>query len=105
MTPRLFRQPFRRRGRKVAAADPLVFLMRDVSDGRPILTVYHESDGDWQYLTGGEATPENAQLIHQSHVYEIDSSLLDLASMPLGTRAVRQAPGAPWVVGEDSGED
>jgi hypothetical protein len=89
----------------MAEADPLVFLMRDVSDGRPILTVYHEADGDWQYLTGGEATPENAQLVHRSHVYEIDPSLLELASMPLGTWAVRQAPGAPWVFAEDTDDD
>jgi hypothetical protein len=86
-------------------ADPLVFVMRDVFDGRPILTVYHESDGDWQYLTQGEATPENAQLVHQSHVYELDPSLHELASMPPGTWAVRHHLGAPWAFGEDADED
>jgi hypothetical protein len=86
-------------------ADPLVFVMRDVFDGKPILTVYHESDGDWQYLTDGEATRENAQLVHQSHVHEVDPSVRELASMPLGTWATRHALGAAWVFGEDTDED
>jgi hypothetical protein len=86
-------------------ADPLVFVMRAIFDGRPVLTVYHEADGDWQYLTEGAATRENAQLVHQSHVYELDPSLRELASMPLGTWAVRHAPGVPWAFGEDTDED
>jgi hypothetical protein len=84
-----------------AETDPLVFLMRDVFLGRPILSVYHESDGDWQYLTDGDATRENAQLVHQSHVYKLDPSIRELHSMPLGTWATRAAPGEPWSFGMD----
>ncbi|WNV74294.1 hypothetical protein [Geodermatophilus sp. DSM 44513] len=76
-------------------------MMRDAFTGRPILTVYHEADGDWQYLTDGEAMAENAQLVHQSHVYDLDVSLSGLDSMPPGTRAVRQDQGSPWVISED----
>ena len=83
----------------------MVFVMREAFDGKPILTVYHESDGDWQYLTEGVASPENAQLVHQSHVYDVDPSLRELASMPPGTWAVRQALGAPWSLGEDTDEE
>ena len=81
-------------------ADPLVFVMKDVFDGQAVLTVYHESDGDWQYLTAGEATRENAQLVHQSHVCELDPSLRELLSMPLGTWATRTSVGATWHVGK-----
>ena len=86
-------------------SDPMVFVMREAFDGKPTLTVYHESDGDWQYLTEGQATQENAQIVHRSHVYEVDSSLRELASMPAGMWAVRHAPGAPWILGEDTDEE
>ncbi|NYJ04048.1 hypothetical protein [Petropleomorpha daqingensis] len=89
----------------MAGSDPMVFVMREVFDGKPVLTVYHESDGDWQYLTEGQATQENCQIVHQSHVYEVDSSLRELASMPMGTWAVRHTPGAPWIFGEDTDEE
>ena len=83
----------------------MVFVMRDVFDGRPVLTVYHESDGDWQYLTDGEPARENAQLVHQSHVHELDPSLKQLAHMPPGSWAARHGPGAPWAFGETTDED
>jgi hypothetical protein len=80
--------------------DPLVFVMKEVFDGEAVLTVYHESDDDWQYLTAGEATRENAQLVHQSHVFGLDPSLRELLSMPLGTWATRSSTEGPWHFGQ-----
>jgi hypothetical protein len=45
----------------------LVFVMRNAFDGVPITSVFHESDGDWQFRTG-DAAPEMASLVHLSHV-------------------------------------
>ncbi len=85
--------------------DPRAFVMREVFDGVPVTRVFHEADGDWQYLTDGEVSPAAAQLIPQSHVYETDPSLRELASMPPGTWAVRENRGAPWAFGKDTDEE
>ena len=77
--------------------------MRDLFQGKPVLTVFHEQDGDWQYLTGGEATPENAQLVHRSHVHAVDPELRELHDLPRGHMATRAAPGEHWHVGVDPG--
>ena len=83
--------------------DPLVFVMRNMFDGEFVTTVYHELDGDWQYITGSspEADPKDAQMVHQSHVYQADPTLRELHSLPLGTWAVREERGGAWTMGED----
>jgi hypothetical protein len=85
--------------------DPLVYVMREVFDGVPVMRVFHEADGDWQYLTEAELVPAAAQLAHQRHRYEADPSLRELAAMELGTWAVRDAPGARWEFGEIPEDD
>ena len=85
----------------VSAPDPLVFAERAMFAGAPVLTVFHEADGDWQYLTSQDPAPEDAQLVHQSHVYEVDPSLRSLHSLPAGTWATRSAPEQEWVYGEE----
>ncbi|MGY1781339.1 hypothetical protein [Geodermatophilus sp. SYSU D01036] len=85
--------------------DPVVYAMREVFDGVPVTRVFHDPDGDWQYLTDSEPVPEAAVLAHRSHLFELDPSLLELASMPSGTWAVRHAPGHPWTCGEITDED
>lgn len=85
----------------MTAEDPLVFVERDMFEGVPVMTVYHEADGDWQYLTSKDPSPGDAQLVHQSHVYRQDPTLKELHSMPTGTWATRSAPGEPWVHGID----
>ncbi len=80
--------------------DPLVYVMREVFEGVPSTRVFHEADGDGQYLTEAELLPAAAQLAHQSHLFETDPSLRELAAMPLGTWAVRDIPGVAWEFGE-----
>jgi hypothetical protein len=91
------------RRRRRGGDAPLVFVMRNMFDGELVTTVYHEADGDWQYITGSSPDPDPsaAQLVHQSHVYEVDPTLRELHSMPLGTWAVREARGGAWTFGEE----
>ncbi len=84
--------------------DPLVFVEKNMFDGVPVLTVYHELDGDWQYLTSLNPSPADAQMVHQSHVYATDPSLKTLHSMPKGTWAARAARGEPWTHGLEDPE-
>ena len=80
--------------------DPLVFVMRDAFEGVPITSVFHEADGDWQFITG-EPLPETATLSHLSHVLALDPTLQELAEMPLGMWAHRHGRDEPWVVEPD----
>jgi hypothetical protein len=93
----------RKKRRDSSDEDPLVFVMRNLFAGETVTTVYHEMDGDWQYITGFDPQPDpaEAQLVHQSHVYRVDPTLRELHSMPLGTWATRDAIGDRWTYGED----
>ena len=87
-----------------AGDGPLVFVMRDAFDGAVITSVFHEEDGDWQFLTGPVATRETAQLVHRSHVLALDPTLSQLDDMPQGMWAHRHGPDQPWHIEPDSEE-
>jgi hypothetical protein len=80
--------------------NPQVVVMRNAFDGTPITSVFHEADGDWQFLTG-RPDPGTAQRRHLSEVLALDPALRELAGLPRGTWAHRDAPDQPWQVEED----
>jgi hypothetical protein len=84
-----------------AESDPLVFAMRDAFDGAVITSVFHEMDGDWQFLTGPAVSPDQAQLVHLSHVMSLDPTLDELRDLPMGYRAHRDAADQPWQIDVD----
>jgi hypothetical protein len=76
--------------------DPLVFVRGEAFDGALVTAVFHEWDGDWQYLTAEEFQPERMERAHQSHLIEVDPTLRELADMPPGVWAHRHEHGASW---------
>jgi hypothetical protein len=74
-------------------------VQRSVVDGMlPALVVGHAADGSW-YVGDGVNDPNEsggAIATHMRHVIERNSSVADLAGLPPGQRAVRDAPGEPW---------
>ena len=84
-----------------ADSDPLVFVMRDAFDGAVITSVFHEADGDWQFLTGPAISPDQAQLVHLSHVMSLDPTLDELRDLPLGYCAHRHGPDHSWEIQVD----
>ena len=75
----------------------VTFTVRQIMDrARPILLVCHDEEG-WQVLTGDEVRMEDALLVALHSVAELDSSLYELADLPLGWNARRDHPGAPWI--------
>ena len=66
-------------------------------EGMPILLVTHdESDGGWQFLHGGEMEAADGLVAGPGETIDRDPSLAELANLPLGWRAWREARGAPW---------
>jgi len=68
-----------------------------VKGGAPILLVCHDAeDGSWQFLTGDAFEMDDAMLVALKEIVARDSSVLELADLPLGWCASREHLGAPW---------
>lgn len=77
--------------------DARVFTTRRVVEEQaPILWVYHDADGDWQFIDDGPTEQEDIALVHLGHLVGADTSLAELADLPLGWMASRPATGDPW---------
>jgi hypothetical protein len=62
----------------------------------PILVVTHDAeDGCWQMLCGTTNDPDDARVVGLGAVYARDPSVGQLADLPLGWRAWRQAVNMP----------
>jgi hypothetical protein len=73
--------------------------LRDIVDGKaPILLVAHdEEDGMWQFLDGRDnPDPADGVVVCLKHVFGLDPSVGELADLPYGWRAWRDAPDQPW---------
>jgi len=78
--------------------DRRVFTTRFVVDEDfPILVVSHDPDGEWEFLCGTTDKPKDAREILLGEVVDLDERVLEVADLPVGWRALRSAPGAPWM--------
>ncbi len=68
-----------------------------LAEGAPILLVTHDADdGAWQVLCGTTNDPADARLVSLGRLYALDPTIGALADLPLGWRAWRAGPDAPW---------
>jgi len=75
------------------------------TDGKPILFVSHDQDGDWQFLCGDdddEAADADYLLVCLEHVAHRDPSVNELATMCTAHVATRSDRGAPWKVEDET---
>jgi hypothetical protein len=80
------------------APDRRVYTTKFVVDkGFPILVVSHDPDGEWEFLCGTTDKPKDAREIPLGEVVDLDVRLLEVADLPVGWRARRSDPGAPWM--------
>jgi len=70
-----------------------------MNDHFPILYVSHdENDGMWQFLCGNEHGNDEAMVVALEEVYEVDSSISEIADLPLGYVAFRQNHESAWTI-------
>jgi hypothetical protein len=76
-----------------------VFTVQDVLSGkRPILSVSHDvADGAWQFLSEKDPDLEQARLVCLADMVELDSTIEELADLPLGWKARRASREQRWV--------
>lgn len=79
------------------AVNTASFTTRQVLEGLcPIAEVYHDHDGDWQFLCGTTTDVADLKLVCMGCMLERDPSLSGLADLPPGWRAVREDPHSEW---------
>ena len=74
------------------------FTTRQVLDGLPIVEVYHDHDGDWQFLCGTTVDDDDLKLVCLGCMFERDETLAELAQLPIGWCAVRNFLGGEWLM-------
>jgi hypothetical protein len=74
------------------------FTMRQVMDGsEPILLVSHDGDDHgWQFIGTSDASLEDAMLVCLEEIVKRYPTVLEVADLPPGWQAVRDAVGEPW---------
>lgn len=77
-----------------------VFTTKSVVNSSSVVRyVIHDDDGDWQFLDcEDELVETNAMILSLKEMIELDSSLEELITMPIGTQAYRKNSNDAWVV-------
>ena len=74
-----------------------ITLDRIMIGNNPILYVTHDADdGGWQFLDGGDVSEEDAMVVSLRQITDHDATIKQLADLPRGWYAVRDAVGQPW---------
>ena len=74
-----------------------------LEEGFPIVNVFHDNDGDWQFLgSQNDLTEADARVVSLGEIVEMDASIADILWLPPGTSAWRTEVGAEWTTVVDS---
>ena len=65
--------------------------------GQPITHVYHDADErGWQFHPSGAKSAADAMIVALSEICCYDRSVIEVANLPPGWRAIRAGIGQPW---------
>jgi len=83
-----------------------VYACENVWDkGADVLNVFHDEDGDWQFLCGGDHDDDEAaeriRILCLDHIPARDASINSVSKLPRGGFAVRSSKGEPWFIRSD----
>ena len=73
-----------------------VYTTKQVLGGAPILYVYHNDDGDWQFHSELLPDIKDARVIAFDQITKIDSSVNDVFTLEFGWRAWRNTVMDEW---------
>ncbi|MCP2025051.1 hypothetical protein L1276_000191 [Flavobacterium sp. HSC-32F16] len=105
----LYRQPLLDRNSEFKFREPknlTTFTTRQwLSEGKPIIRVIHDEDGDWQFLTDDEITTENVIIVALEQLIIKDKTLNELFDLEYGEEAEREYVGDEWVRNKSEYDD
>jgi hypothetical protein len=72
--------------------------MRQILDGsEPILFVSHDADDHgWQFIGSSDASVSDSRVVSLETIVKHDPTVLELADLPPGWRAIRSKVGSSW---------
>jgi hypothetical protein len=73
-----------------------VYTSKQVLAGEPILYVYHDEEGDWQFYSEADPQLEDARLVCLEDVVKLDPSINKIYYLPYGRSAWRESIHAQW---------
>lgn len=73
-----------------------VYTTRHVLEGKPILNVFHNEDGDWQFHSEEDPQIEDARLVSLEALVKLDRSLNELHHLGFGYKAWRESRDDEW---------
>ena len=82
-----------------------MFTTKQVLAGEPILYVYHNRDGDWQFHSSDDPDIDDAQLVALESITKIDPTVNDIYHLEYGWWAYRKDKSADWEWGEDEEDE
>jgi hypothetical protein len=69
---------------------------RVLHDGHRVLLVFHDHDGEWQFLHGEVDEQDECKIICLGCAYERDNAVGILSDLPIGWKAYRESVDSPW---------
>ena len=82
-----------------------VYTTKEALEGAPILYVYHNEDGDWQFHTSSDPNVDDGILVCLHDIVKRDSSINELHRLQYGWMAWRKSPADEWQYEEHPDED
>ncbi|MFC5270776.1 DUF4262 domain-containing protein [Adhaeribacter terreus] len=74
-----------------------VFTTKQVLAGQPISYVYHNEQGDWQFMSDSKPNAKDARIVCLEDITRLDPSVNDIYFLPFGWYAWRNSPQEKWV--------
>jgi hypothetical protein len=75
------------------------FTTKRIASGQTgVLAVYHDLDGDWQFIDEGPTERDDIEFVHLGHFVGQHPDVAEVASLKRGWRAVRDSGSGTWTV-------
>lgn len=82
-----------------------VYTTRQALEGDPILYVYHNPNGDWQFHTSLEPDLADARMVCLEEITKLDPTINEIFYLRYGYWASRKSIGDDWQVEEDQASE
>lgn len=82
-----------------------VFTTHEVMEGTPILYVYHNKSGDWQFHCQTNLDLSTGKLVALDEVVKLDPSVNEVFDLSYGWEASRKDKKSAWEYKEDNSDD
>ena len=73
-----------------------------IEDNCPIVLVSHDDEGDWQFLSEEGPIEDEARIVLLHEIIQHDPTILEVADLPIGSKAFRDNMGSPWRIRKNS---